>query len=226
MEKTDKKRILAIGDIHGNFNKLYSLFNKIDFNPSTDLLIFLGDYIDRGSEPLKCLDFVINLKKKYPDSVIPLKGNHEAMMLDYFESRGNDSCWLSNGGKITLSQFNEKNKNEKENYFSFIENLDIFYNYDNKYIFVHAGINPKESIDMQSEDNLLWIREDFINNYNPVKFNNIKFIIGHTPTQCINKNIHTPINLKNNILMCDTGSYLENGKISCIDVLSNKFWQD
>ena len=43
------KRILDIGDIHGEYDKLVDLYdNKIKFNPPDDLLVFLGDYVDRG----------------------------------------------------------------------------------------------------------------------------------------------------------------------------------
>ena len=73
------KRILAVGDIHGMYDKLIALMDKVQFNPDEDLLIFLGDYIDRGQQSLECLDYVMNLQKQYPERVICLKGNHEAM---------------------------------------------------------------------------------------------------------------------------------------------------
>ena len=53
------KRILAIGDIHGEYDKFLNLYGKIGFNPPDDLLVFLGDYIDRGPEPLKVLDWLM-----------------------------------------------------------------------------------------------------------------------------------------------------------------------
>ncbi|MBR4695809.1 MAG: metallophosphoesterase, partial [Selenomonadaceae bacterium] len=49
------ERILAIGDMHGNFGRLLSVFHKIHFDPEKDLLILLGDYIDRGSENMRCM---------------------------------------------------------------------------------------------------------------------------------------------------------------------------
>jgi len=48
------KRNLAIGDIHGEFKKLKALLKKVKFNPQEELLVYLGDYIDRGSEPVAC----------------------------------------------------------------------------------------------------------------------------------------------------------------------------
>lgn len=55
------RRILAVGDIHGMYQKLLSLMDQVQFNPAEDLLVFLGDYIDRGPQSLECLDYVMDL---------------------------------------------------------------------------------------------------------------------------------------------------------------------
>ena len=55
----DYKRILAVGDIHGMYDKLIALIEQVQFSPVEDLLIFLGDYIDRGPQSLECLDYVM-----------------------------------------------------------------------------------------------------------------------------------------------------------------------
>ena len=52
------KRILAMGDIHGMYEKLVSLMELMQFNPDDDMLIFLGDYIDRGPDSVRCLQYV------------------------------------------------------------------------------------------------------------------------------------------------------------------------
>lgn len=57
----DYKRILAVGDIHGMYDKLIKLMEQVQFNPAEDLLIFLGDYIDRGPQSLECVDYVMAL---------------------------------------------------------------------------------------------------------------------------------------------------------------------
>lgn len=66
-------KVFAIGDIHGS----YQLLDKVlDYwNPNEELLIFLGDYIDRGKDSLQVLRKVIELSKEY--KVITLSGNHE-----------------------------------------------------------------------------------------------------------------------------------------------------
>ena len=80
----DYKRILAVGDIHGMYDKLIALIEQVQFSPVEDLLIFLGDYIDRGPKSLECLDYVMNLQQQYPERVVCLKGNHEAMCVNYY----------------------------------------------------------------------------------------------------------------------------------------------
>ena len=94
------ERILAIGDMHGNFDRLLSVFHKVQFRPEKDLLILLGDYIDRGSENLRCLRWAMEMSEK--ENVIALRGNHEQMMLEYYALKGEYSdIWLPNGGSAT-----------------------------------------------------------------------------------------------------------------------------
>ena len=95
----DYKRILAVGDIHGMYGKLIALMEKVKFNPEEDILIFLGDYIDRGPQSLECLDYVMDLYKQYPERVVPLLGNHEAMCINYYEYENHKRSLMDNFGK-------------------------------------------------------------------------------------------------------------------------------
>ena len=72
----DYKRIISIGDIHGHYDKAVELWEKIRFNDGEDLLIFHGDYIDRGAESVRTLQFVKSLVESH-ENIIALKGNHE-----------------------------------------------------------------------------------------------------------------------------------------------------
>ena len=78
------RRILAVGDVHGHMEKLYTLWKKIAFDDNKDMLIFLGDYIDRGAAPVEVLRFVRTQVERY-ENVHALCGNHEAMMLGYLK---------------------------------------------------------------------------------------------------------------------------------------------
>ena len=226
------KRILAVGDIHGMYEKLINLMEKVQFNPKEDLLIFLGDYIDRGPQSLECVDYVMSLQQQYPERVICLKGNHEAMCSNYYKyeghkqsfmSEGNDLqmvlVWLDNGGKDTFRQFKKLKKTELQKRLRWMRTLSTYYQAGN-YYFCHAGVEPYILLDKQREEDLLWIHKWFIRMYHK----NEIIVVGHTPVQRLD---YPPVPqfLDNNIILCDTGSFMDDGKLSCVDVLSKMFWQ-
>ena len=68
----------AISDIHGCYDELLKMLEKIHFS-SADKLIIAGDYIDRGDQSLEMLDWILDV----PDNVVLLKGNHDAEFVDY-----------------------------------------------------------------------------------------------------------------------------------------------
>ena len=74
-----EKQIFAVGDIHGCFDKLKALLDKIPFDPQRDTIVFLGDYVDRGPSSYEVVEFLIELKKNCENAVF-LKGNHEEML--------------------------------------------------------------------------------------------------------------------------------------------------
>ena len=226
MESKEFKRILAIGDIHGNYRKLLSLWKKVEFNPSEDFLVFLGDYIDRGQSSIQVLNFVRKLKDENPENVVLLRGNHEDMLLKYFKEH--DDIWIypGNGGSKTLKEFQTLGNDKISDIISFVEELPVFYRMEilgKETIFVHAGVMPGIPMEQQSEEDLLWIREDFFRLYQGESL----VVVGHTPVQYLLRSRKNPVPLvlPNNIIMLDTGSYIYGGKISCMDILTKKFIQ-
>ncbi len=82
------RKIIAIGDIHGELDKLHNLFERLSYGPE-DTIVFLGDYIDRGPNSKGVIDFIIKLKAKC--NVITLMGNHEDMaMISYEKMQGSN----------------------------------------------------------------------------------------------------------------------------------------
>jgi len=77
---TQPKRLLAVGDIHGHHEKLQCLMAQVDTKPY-DRVVFLGDYIDRGLCSKEVIEYLIDFKKRFPQTVF-LRGNHEQMLLD------------------------------------------------------------------------------------------------------------------------------------------------
>ena len=235
------KRILAMGDIHGMYEKLVSLMELMQFDPDDDLLIFLGDYIDRGPQSLECLDYVMDLYKQYPERVIPLLGNHEAMCLNYYRYEGQRRSymmddldkemvmvWLDNGGTDTQKQFKKLKRPELQKRLRWMRMLSNHYQ-TGDYYFCHAGIQPFIPLDKQKEGDLLWMREGFFDLYDG-RYGTV--VVGHTPVQELPhkywKNGQpptTPQFLENKIILCDTGSFLEGGKLSCVNVLTGEYWQ-
>ena len=218
------RRILAIGDVHGYADKLRVLWKKIGFDDNKDMLVFLGDYVDRGEKPVEVLRFVREQVARY-ENVHALCGNHEAMMLAYLKEYGlgrtflgHFDVWLMNGGKVTKKQLAALSAAEANELIAFVKARPLYHRVQHNgqsILFVHAGINPHRQ--KQTSNDLLWIREEFFEHYSGTEL----VVVGHTPTQSIgglDMNRNTPLFLKNNIIACDTGSFLPDGRISCVDV--------
>ena len=218
--------MLAIGDIHGNDARLASLWKKIAFDPAEDVLVFLGDYVDRGDGIRQCLAFVMDLEARY-DSVICLRGNHEQMMLDCHRGDLDYGMWGMNGGGVTdreLRRWDEEEPGAYARVLDFAERCKLYHRVtvdDTTYIFAHAGIDPTRPLSAQRSEDLLWIREAFYRHY----VGRDIIIVGHTPTPFLKTGCTTPLFLRNNICMVDTGAYLKGGAISCVDVLTKTYWQ-
>ncbi len=171
------KRLFAIGDIHGCFDSLKELVeDKIQLQKN-DKLILLGDYIDRGDKSKEVVDFIIELLENGYD-VIPLMGNHEAMLLDAYESENNTSKWIQNGGDKTLKSFEINTlKNIESKYIKFFKDLRYYYSFED-YLFVHAGFNDNVVNPFTDYYSMLWkYKESYTN---PV-FANKTIIHGHNP---------------------------------------------
>ena len=185
----------AIGDVHGEFEKLKHLHKLIikthhlDF-PNKDLrIVHLGDYIDRGPKSFDVVDYLMNLNDQPFSEIITLKGNHEQMMLNAFEAENmrDYHFWVDSGGQQTLLSYRTNGFDEPP-----IQHLDWLrrlptYHWDQKekLIFVHAGIDPI-FFPNDGEDRHLWTRSPRF--LNPGNWDNnlptgTIVIHGHTPTQ-------------------------------------------
>ena len=227
---TPYKRILAIGDVHGNFTRLMSLWQKLDVT-DRDLAIFLGDFVDRGMKVAEVLEWVITQSAK--KNFVFLRGNHEQMMLDAFskERRGSRIFWVVNGGRATiagLKDLRDRKIFDVEEVLNFVDALPLSYTLEiggRRYFFCHAGINPNVPLDEQTEDSLLWVRDEFFNRYD----GDAVIVTGHTPVQTVfdfGNKAPQPMKIPGrNILLTDTGSFTLGGKISCVDILSGQYWQ-
>ena len=222
-------KIFSIGDIHGCSKQLASLhdkiFNQHSFNKKNDLLVYLGDYIDRGPNAKGVINRILELQKEKVNSIF-LMGNHEQIMIDFvFNKINNLRYWLNLGAdqtfrsyKIEVAEFIKDGfgddkidrlrsvfLNELSNeHVHFLNNLRLSYSIG-QYLFVHAGINPEKTLKDQDKMDLLWSRSDkfFDKNF---KFEKI-IVHGHTPEE---KVINFPYRIN-----VDIGCFFS-GKLSCV----------
>jgi serine/threonine protein phosphatase 1 len=212
------KKIFAIGDIHGCYDRLKTLMGKIPIDYSRDTLVFIGDYIDRGPHPFKVVDFLIKLKNRFPDTIF-LKGNHEDM-LDKFLNGADRFTYLLNGGQQTLDSYLIKPAQSDNSEFfpippehmEFFKSLRLFYETE-EFIFVHAGLRPRVPLESQNTEDLLWIRDKFVSSkYNFGK----RVIFGHTP---LKKPLVEP-----NKIGIDTGAVYGNA-LTCVQLPDLEFFK-
>lgn len=152
---SEHRRIIAIGDIHGCIASLRRLIEIIDPEPF-EQLVFLGDYIDRGSHSKEVVDYLIELGLRY--SCHFLMGNHELMFLDHLKGHRSKE-WLANGGKLTLQSYHKSPSglDFPPEHRAFFENCQLFLETEH-YFFAHGGLDPELSV----KDNLLYYKhEDF-----------------------------------------------------------------
>lgn len=248
-------RLLAVGDIHGNFAKLIDVIKKARFS-SNDYIIFLGDYTDRGDDNKNCMKLVVEWFNQ--PNIVFLMGNHEQLFLEHFircarqvennlsinnldiDAISNknfkkiflimlkySSAFLLNQGNKTLNEINISSDSDLQllrAYLKAILKMNISYLLpvnENEYLFTHAGINPKFSLDQQRKEDLLWIRSDFYNHYS----GNTTIVVGHTPTLLINSDTKPIINNERNIIMLDTGSFHRLGRITIMNIINKKYYQ-
>lgn len=208
------KRILVFGDIHGCYEKLKTLVENIKIQES-DILIFLGDYIDRGLESRKVLDYLISLKDSKLQCIF-LRGNHEQMFLDFLKEPSQTHDFLHNGGWKTLENFKKEDGgwDIPDKYIEFLNSTQYLHIIDD-YFFCHAGVPNKQLKNIKEEDleKLLWSRDEFLNNEMDWES---KIIHGHTPTK--------EVEFKDNRINIDTGCVF-GGKLTCLVLPSEELIQ-
>lgn len=217
-------RIYAIGDIHGCAQLLDGLVARIAQDiaqrpVSTPLAVFLGDYIDRG--PASAQVLMRFARHDFPFPVVTLRGNHEAMLDTFLNDASYLASWRRFGGLETLHSFGldvsrllteadfERARDQLESVLppeirTFLAATQTHYTAGD-YYFCHAGVRPGIPLASQKEEDLLWIREEFLTS----TADHGKLIVhGHTP-------VETP-EMRPNRINIDTGAYLSGTLTSII----------
>ena len=204
-------RLFAIGDIHGDIEKLNAILARIRPNPK-DTIVFLGDYIDRGQYSYEVIERLIGFKDC---SVIFLMGNHEKMLLDAinaeddYDSAVKQNRWAINGGNATIQSYKDNGFDTiPDSHKDFFLNLKLYAETDN-FIFTHATPKMDKLINESTELDLLWRR--------PTKgtMADYKHCSGKTLV-CGHTNMKTAF-IANSLIIIDTGCG-KGGKLSAINL--------
>ena len=188
MLTNDAMNTWIIPDIHGYVKALEGLLSQIQPSKS-DLLIFLGDYIDRGPDSKGVMDKVMQLQHD-GYQIVALRGNHESYMLEayyqaismgggFFQKKNQkQKAWFEHGGKEALKSFGVKDlRKVPEKYIHWMEKTTLYYQTP-EYVIVHAGLNFTLDDPFQDEHAMLWIKDFEVE---PQKIGKRKVIHGHTP---------------------------------------------
>jgi len=225
----DGDRIYAVGDIHGRVDLLDAVLKRIDAdlekNPIRNCLeVFLGDYVDRGPASRQVIDRLVGRSRSL--RTIFLKGNHETYIADFVNNPHILDDWKRLGGLETLMSYglapsinadaNEQTQLARafdqalpENHRQFLRDLKPSFTCGD-FFFVHAGIRPGVPLEEQHEEDLLWIRRDFL----LCEENFSKYVIhGHTP-------VPQP-DIRPNRMNIDTGAYAT-GRLTCLRLEDNR----
>lgn len=209
-------KIFAFGDIHGEFYKLKHLIKKVaTYLSNNDVLIFLGDYIDRGKYSFEVIEYLIELKSSY--TCIFLTGNHEEMFMDYLSGLS-ERMFINNGGQDTLDSYlmngiDLKEKRIPKGHLDFFRSTKSYYE-TKDYIFVHAGIDKNTSIEKTPDEILLWDNSVYYSEYNGKTL-----VLGHTPNRIIKNEA--------NKICIDTGSCFSDsglGNLTCVMLPDREFF--
>jgi len=211
----DGIRIYAVSDIHGCADRLQDVFAAIDHHlgragPARALHVFLGDYIDRGPASRKTIDLLVERSRRH--ECVFLKGNHEAFMFEVLQDPSRLAAWKEYGGFQTLMSYglapsiNPDIEEQKELVQALLQDMPDHHRRFfgslrssfacGDFFFVHAGVKPGVPLRQQREEDLLWIRDEFLQS----EENFGKFIVhGHTP-------VPKP-EIRPNRINIDTGAY-------------------
>ena len=165
------ERVVIITDIHGCLDECRELLDKLSFDKTKDMLINLGDTIDRGPRIYELFDFLHGLKEEMGDRFVLLRGNHEQMMLDATGgSKADKELWYYNSGEKTVFSFiNHKHKIQE--FRSWYEAMPYYY-IGERFQCVHASLKEEDPAKNDVET-LIWGRD--------TEYDGKLVLTGHTP---------------------------------------------
>ena len=205
-------RTIAIGDIHGCSAALGSIIRAI--NPqSDDMIITLGDYVDKGHDSKGVLEMLIELNGRC--RLVPILGNHDEQMLRAREDSNSFKWWMEFGGTATLDSYGSSGQTSliPDEHFDFLKSCVPWFECDTHF-FTHGNYDPDLPLDRQDGRVLRWLSmRDVVPGPH---VSGRTAVVGHTPQ---------PEVLDLGHLIClDTGCAY-GGKLTAMDMGSGTLWQ-
>lgn len=220
--------LYAMSDLHGEYQKYLAMLEKIKFSQE-DTLYLLGDLVDRGPEPVKILQDIMQRPNVYP-----LLGNHEVMAVYILKQllvevteetisqvdtylMENIFIWQRNGGGVTLEQFQALPPRERRQLLEFMEGFGWYETVDvgeRAFLLVHAGLGnyrPGKKLEEYSLEELTMVRPDYQTQYFPD--DSIYVLSGHTPTKLLSGKWE--IYHSHNNIVLDCGAAI-GGRLACL----------
>jgi serine/threonine protein phosphatase 1 len=216
-------RVYAIGDIHGRGDLLEQVLKRIDEDRAHapvphNIEVYLGDYVDRGPASRQVVDLLAERGRRH--RTVFLKGNHEDLLANFLHDPTTLGTWRRLGGLETMMSYgvtpsiNADPRAQAELAVAFHKALPPTHKHflnDLKtsftcgdYFFAHAGVRPGIALEKQREEDLLWIRQEFLHCEDD--FGKI-VVHGHTPV--------VEPDIRPNRINIDTGAYAT-GRLSCL----------
>ncbi len=175
-------RVYAVGDVHGHLARLLDLHAAIrtelaKYPVPNAALVHIGDMIDRGPDSAGVLSVLCDTPPAPGLQVHNLVGNHEAMLLAAIDQRDQSGAdhWLAHGGAETLLSWGIPATTPVQAWaallppahLTLLRGLEMHWT-AGQYLFVHAGVKPGTALEAQVPEDLLWIREPFLERVGPM----------------------------------------------------------
>lgn len=202
---------IAIGDIHGCLTSLTTMLETLQ-PQSDDLVVTLGDYVDRGPDSKGVIDTLLEFSKSH--QLIHLMGNHEIQMIRALEAPHHLERFLSGlcGGQDTLDSYGGTFEQIPEAHWEFIRSAELYHELE-QHILVHAGVAADLPVAQQGQETYYYQRF-----YEQKPHRSGKTVVcGHTIQGDLPTNIGHAICL-------DTCAY-GGGWLTALDLDSGQLWQ-
>jgi serine/threonine protein phosphatase 1 len=203
---------IAIGDVHGNYRALEDLLAQVDrVATSSDTVVFLGDYVDRGEQSKECIDYILSFSKDTDATVVTLLGNHEQWLLRTADDYTRHS-WIFMGAFPTIESYSQEAAatihdeirrlgpklvlehvrlpyelffdSVPKQHIQFFRSLKVFHRSPDA-VCVHGGLDPSlGAVEHQDTESLVWGTDDFPDAYDGED----RIMYGHANNAIIDEN--------------------------------------